>query len=188
MVWGEGSLVKNMGFNSGNLNSWKLNGTHAAVKRNENGQYELSIDKGEKVRVSQTIKRLPKGHYYASVYVNAENRKATLAVKTKDTVTSKYAINSLWENYISADSKHGTNMQRMYVHFNVEEHHEDVELFLNVDKGSGKVWFDNIRVKAIAQTKKQTASIFRKTLNMCPQEFFHLLKVLLEDQTTQEFI
>ena len=176
MVWGEGSLVKNMGFNSGDLNSWKVNGTNTAVKRNKNGQYELSIDKGEKVSVSQTIKRLPKGHYYASVYVNSENRKATLAVKTKDTLTSKYTINSLWENYIAADSKHGTNMQRMYVHFDVEEHHEDVELFLNVDKGSGKVWFDNIRVKAIAQTKKADSLYFAENFEHVPSGIFPFVK------------
>ncbi|MFT4699280.1 MAG: endo-alpha-N-acetylgalactosaminidase, partial [Flavobacteriaceae bacterium] len=155
---------------------WKLNGTNTSVKRNKNGQYELSIDKGEKVRVSQTLKRLPKGHYYASVYVNAQNRKATLEVKTKNTSTSKYAINSLWENYIAADSKHGTNMQRMYVHFDVEEHHEDVELILSADKGSGKVLFDNIRVKAIAQTKKADSLYFEENFEQVPSGIFPFVK------------
>ena len=176
MVWGEGSLVKNMGFNSGDLDSWKLNGTNTAVKRNENGQYELLIDEGKKVSVSQTIKRLPKGHYYASVYINAANRKATLAVKTKDTTTSKYVINSLWENYIAADSKHGTKMQRMYVYFDVEEYHEDVELFLNADEGSGKVLFDNIRVKAIGQTEKADSLYFAENFENVPSGIFPFVK------------
>jgi len=176
MVWGEGSLVKNIGFNSGDLNNWTLNGTNTAVKRNDNGQYELSIDKGGKTEVSQTIKRLPKGHYYASVYVNTENRKATLEVKTKNTSTSTYAINSLWENYIAADSKHGTNMQRMYVHFDVEEHYEDVELFLTADKGAGKVLFDNIRVKAIAPTKKADSLYFAENFEQVPSGIFPFVK------------
>ncbi|WP_052158249.1 endo-alpha-N-acetylgalactosaminidase family protein [Lacinutrix jangbogonensis] len=176
MVWGEGSLVKNMGFNSGDLDRWKLNGANTAVKRNENGQYELSIDKGEKVSVSQTLKRLPKGHYYASVYVNTQNRKATLEVKTKNKSTSKYALNSLWENYIAADSKHGANMQRMYVHFDVEAHHEDVELVLKADKGSGKVLFDNIRVKAIAQTKKADSLYFVENFEHVPSGIFPFVK------------
>ncbi|MFT5790686.1 MAG: endo-alpha-N-acetylgalactosaminidase [Saprospiraceae bacterium] len=176
MVWGEGSLVKNMGFNSGNLDGWKLSGTNTAVKRNKSGQYELSIDKGEKVSVSQTIKRLPKGHYYASVYVNAENRKATLAIKTKSTSTSKYVINSLWENYIAADSKHGTKMQRMYVHFDVTTHHEDVELFLKADKGDGKILFDNIRVKAIEQTEKADSLYFAENFEHVPSGIFPFVK------------
>jgi len=176
MVWGEGSLVQNMGFNSGDLDSWKLNGTNTAVKRNENGQYELSIDRGEKVSVSQTLKRLPKGHYYASVYVNAHNRKATIEVKTKNTSTSKYVNNSLWENYIAADSKHGKNMQRMYVHFDVVEHHEDVELFLNADIGSGKVLFDNIRVKAIEQTEKADSLYFAENFEHVPSGIFPFVK------------
>jgi endo-alpha-N-acetylgalactosaminidase len=176
MVWGEGSLVKNMGFNSGNLNDWKLNGANTSVKRNENGQYELSIDKGEKVSVSQTLKRLPKGHYYASVYVNTQDRKASLEVKTKNTSTSKYAINSLWENYIAADSKHGTNMQRMYVHFDVEEHHEDVELFLIADKGKGKVMFDNVRLKPIEQTNKADSLYFTENFEYVPSGIFPFVK------------
>ena len=176
MVWGEGSFVKNMGFNSGDLDSWKLNGTNTAVKRNKNGQYELSVGEGEKVSVSQTLKRLPKGHYYASVYVNAQNRKATLEVKTKNTSTSEYANNSLWENYIAADSKHGSNMQRMYVHFDVKEHHEDVELFLKAEKGNGKVMFDNIRVKAIEQTKKADSLYFAENFEHVPSGIFPFVK------------
>jgi endo-alpha-N-acetylgalactosaminidase len=176
MVWGEGSLVKNMGFNSGDLHNWKLNGTNTSVRRNENGQYELSIDEGENVSVSQTLKRVPKGHYYASVYVNTQNRKATLEVKTKNASTSKYAVNSLWGNYIGADSKQGTNMQRMYVHFDVDEHHEDVELFLKANKGAGKVVFDNIRVKAINKSKKADSLYFSENFEHIPSGIFPFVK------------
>lgn len=176
MVWGEGSLVENIGFNSGNLDNWKLNGKNTAVIRNTKGQYELSIDKGEKVSVSQTLKRLPKGHYFASVYVNTQNRKATLEIKSKSKSTATYAINSLWGNYISADSKHSTNMQRMYVHFDVEEHHEDVELFLKAEKGTGKVLFDNIRVKAIAKIKKADNLYFSENFEYVPSGIFPFVK------------
>jgi endo-alpha-N-acetylgalactosaminidase len=176
MVWGEGSLVKNAGFNSGDLSDWEVSGANASVLRNENGQYELSIDKGEEAQVSQTLERLPKGHYYASVYVNAQNKKATLGVKTKNKSTSKYATNSLWENYIAADSKHGSNMQRMYVHFDVEENHEDVELFLKADQGDGKVLFDNIRVKAINQTKKADNIYFAENFEHVPSGIYPFVK------------
>jgi endo-alpha-N-acetylgalactosaminidase len=176
MVWGEGSLVKNMGFNSGNLESWSLSGTNTEVKRNENGQYELVIAAGEKVSLSQKLKRVPKGHYYASVYVNAENRKASLAVNTKDTVISVYAKNSLWENYIAADSKHGSNMQRMYVHFDVKEHHEDVTLSLNTAKGNGRILFDNVRLKADKHKKKTDSLYFTEDFEHIPSGIFPFIK------------
>ena len=176
MVWGEGSLVKNMGFNSGNLENWKLSGHNTAVKRNENGQHELVMEKGKEVTVSQTIKRLPKGRYYASVYVNAENRKATLAIKTKDTIKAVYAKNSLWENYIAADSKHGSKMQRMYVLFNVTAHHEDVTLSLSAAKGNGKIVFDNVRLKANKQTKKKDSLYFSENFEHIPSGIFPFIK------------
>jgi endo-alpha-N-acetylgalactosaminidase len=136
----------------------------------------LVIAAGEKVSLSQKLKRVPKGHYYASVYVNAENRKASLAVNTKDTVISVYAKNSLWENYIAADSKHGSNMQRMYVHFDVKEHHEDVTLSLNAAKGNGRILFDNVRLKADKHKKKTDSLYFTEDFEHIPSGIFPFIK------------
>lgn len=174
--WGEGLLVKNPGFNSGNLNFWNVKGDGGSVKRNSNGQYELSIKSGEKTTVNQTMKRLPKGHYYASVYVSTQNRKAILELKTEGRTTSKYAINSLWENYIAADSKHGSKMQRMYVHFDINKHHENVEINLIADKGTGTVVFDNVRVKAIQHTVKADSIYFEENFEHVPSGIYPFIK------------
>ena len=175
MNWGEGLLVKNPGFNSGNLNSWKLNG-NAEVLRNSNGQYELTMNKNSKTKVHQLIKRLPKGHYYASVYVNAQNRKASLTITTKNSSTTSYTNSSLWENYIAADSKHGSKMQRMYVHFDVKQHHEDVELSLKADESNGIVVFDNVRLKAIKYNKKADSIYFKEDFEHVPSGIYPFVK------------
>lgn len=176
IFWGEGSLIKNNAFNSGDLTNWTVNGSGASVKRNKNGQYELNIKGGNETTVSQTIKRLPKGHYYASVYVETKNRKAVLGIKQKEGHTFSYAENSLWENFIAADSKHSSKMQRMYVHFDVKNYHEDVELYLKAEKGDSTVVFDNIRVKPIQHTVKPDSIYFKEDFEHVPSGIYPFVK------------
>ncbi len=174
--WGEGTLIKNNAFNSGDLTNWIAKEAHARVKRNSNGQYELHIEGGDEARVSQTLKRLPKGHYYASVYVKTKNRKAVLGIKQDNQNTYNYTENSLWENFIAADSKHGSKMQRMYVHFDVKNYHEDVELYLKAGKGDSTVVFDNVRVKQIQHTIKPDSIYFKEDFEHVPSGIYPFVK------------
>ncbi len=176
VTWSERALVKNNAFNSGDLTNWTVKGDNAKVKRNKNGQYELNIEGGNEATLSQTLKRLPKGHYYASVYVNSKNRKAILGVKHERGNDFNYAKNSLWENFIAADSKHGSKMQRMYVHFDVKKYHEDVELYLKAEKGDSAVVFDNIRVKQIQLTTKPDSLYFKEDFEHVPSGIYPFVK------------
>ena len=98
--WGEGTPVKDPGFNNGNLKYWNVKGSGVAVVRNKYGQYEVVIHGVEPVTISQTVPGLKPGKYYASVYVSTEaGRKATLGVNNYGgPEVTNYANSSLWKN------------------------------------------------------------------------------------------
>jgi len=148
MDWGEGSIVKNGGFNSGNIDDWKTNNEKANVLRDRLGQYNLIINKSNQpTKVSQLLPNLSKGSYVAEVYVQTSgNRKATLKVESSTNVKENYTTSSLWENYIAADSKHGSKMQKMHVFFDVDKYHDNIKLELNTSKGDSIVIYDDVRV------------------------------------------
>ena len=90
--FGEGTLVKNGGFNTGNIDHWETNNEQAEVLRDSLGQYALYIDQSnEDITVSQLLPNLPKGSYAAEVYVQtAANRKATLSVESSTSINENY--------------------------------------------------------------------------------------------------
>jgi endo-alpha-N-acetylgalactosaminidase len=146
--WGEGTIVKNGGFNSGNLNHWKTNSEKTQVLRDSLGQYKLQVNQSnEPITVSQLLPNLPKGSYAAEVYIQTSgNRKATLKVTSSTDINENYTTSSLWKNYIAADSKHGSKMQKMNVFFDVDKYHDTIKLELNTSKGDSIVIYDDLRV------------------------------------------
>src|SRR4029453_6814147 len=93
----------------------------ASVQRNSRGQYELKIASGGEVSVSQQLTGLSQGTYSAYVNVEVEGtRRAVIRVKDYggDELTN-FTDSSFANNYIAADSKNGTKMQRMRVLFDV---------------------------------------------------------------------
>lgn len=155
MDWGEGTFVKNGGFNSGNIDNWSTTSEKANVLRDSLGQYKLIIHKSETpTTVSQLLTHLPMGSYVAEVYVQTSgNRKATLKVESSTTVKENYTTSSLWKNYIAADSKHGSRMQKMHVFFDVAKYHDTIKIELNTSKGDSIVIYDDVRViQAIKKT------------------------------------
>ena len=176
--WGEGALVKDPGFNNGDLEHWKVKGSGASVTRNNRGQYELSIDKGEATNVSQTLTGLTNGSYYASVYVSSPgNRKATLEITNyggPDKGT--YCNSSYWKNYIAADSKSDTTMQRMYAFFTVPAGHTTAELNLGAEAGSSRVTFDDVRVVPLKCTAKPDSIWFTEDFENIPDGLYPFVK------------
>lgn len=159
--WGEGTLVHDGGFNSGQLDAWKSTTKKAEVIRDTLGDYLLQINpSNEPNEVSQLLPNLSKGAYVAQVYVETKgNRKATLKVESSTAEIENYTTSSLWKNYIAADSKHGSKMQRMYVFFEVDNYHDDVNLILKTSKGDSMVLYDDMRVIK-AHKKTATDSIY----------------------------
>ena len=178
VTWGEGTFIKDPGFNSGNLKSWAVEGSGVSVVRNKIGQYELVINGSTPATVSQTLSGLTAGSYYASVYVATEgNRRAYLGIKEYGgQEVSNYANSSLWKNYISADSKHDTNLQRMYIYFKVAEGQTTAKLFLHADEGTETVVFDDIRVVAIQQESKPSNVFFKENFENIPDGLYPFIK------------
>jgi len=178
MNWGEGALVKDPGFNQGNLKYWTVNGTGAKVVRNNRGQYELVIKNGEATSVSQKISGLTAGSYYASVYVsNTGSRKANLSITSEKGISENtYCNSSLWENFIAADSKNNTNMQRMYVFFQVPAGETSTDLKLVAEAGSGEVVFDDLRIVAMQPSTKLGGLFFAEDFENITDGLYPFIK------------
>jgi len=176
--WGEGTLVKNGSFNSGNIDQWKTNNEQAEVLRDSLGQYKLQINQSNKpVKISQTLKGLKKGSYTAEVYVEtAANRKASLSVESSTGINENYAINSLWKNYIAADSKHGSKMQKMFVFFDVEKNNDDIDIILNTSQGDSIVLYDDVRVIKAHKKTAIDSIYFQEDFEHIPSGLFPFIK------------
>lgn len=176
--WGEGALVKDPGFNNADLKYWNVNGNAAKVVRSSRGQYELIFDKGEETTVSQTITGLNAGSYYASVYVSTPgNRRANLTVTNYGGANVSATCNSsLWKNYIAADSKSDTTMQRMYVFFTVPQGKKSADLVLSAEAGTSKVAFDDVRVMPINYTAKPDSIYFSEDFENVPDGVYPFVK------------
>ena len=176
--WGEGTLVKNGGFNSGNIDHWKNDGDKAKVVRNDRGQYVLNIDPStEDVTVSQLLPNLSKGSYSAEVYVQtAGKRKATLKIESSTGVNENYTSHSLWTNYIAADSKNGSKMQRMHVFFDVNKSQDNIKLILNTGKGDSTVIYDDLRVIKASQKTANDSIYFEEDFEHIPSGILPFVK------------
>jgi len=176
--FGEGTPIKDPGFNNGDLKCWNVEGMGTSVKRNKYGQYELVVDGNTPVKISQTINGLVPGTYYASVYVSTNfSRKAYLGVNNYGgTEVSVYSDNSLWKNYIAADSKRDTNMQRMYVFFDIPEGQTTANLLLKAEAGSSSVVFDDIRVARTIRPIKPDSIYFIENFENIPDGLYPFVK------------
>lgn len=176
--WGEGTQVKDPGFNSGNLNAWTVAGSDTSVERNPSSQYELKIGSGSGSTVSQQITGLSEGTYYASVYVSTSNgRKAYIGVNNYGgPEVSNYADNSLWSNYIQADSKRDTMMQRMYLFFDVPAGSTTATLYLKADSGTSTVTFDDVRIGKTVKTPNPDGAYFVQDFEHALQGWYPFVK------------
>ncbi|MFD0693001.1 endo-alpha-N-acetylgalactosaminidase family protein [Paenibacillus sp. GCM10027628] len=177
--YGEGAGIADPGFNNGNLSAWTVAGSGASVQRNANGQYELQIGYSSgATTVSQTLTGLTQGTYYASVYVSTGGgRKAYLGVNNYGGAdVSTYANSSLWKNYIQADSKRDTTMQRMYVWFDVPAGATTATLYLKTDAGTSTVTFDDVRLEKSTKTPNPNNDYFVQDFENVPDGWYPFVK------------
>lgn len=165
VAYGDGSFVKDPGFNYGSLREWKLDFGEAEVRRNDTQgddattqskykgdlrNYELVMDGADAAQVSQTISGLiPGQEYAASVMVEVEQgkeREASIQVDCADTTVKNYTTKSILKQYDAYDSKASTYMLRMRVTFTVPEGETTATVRLCAAQGQGKVRFDNVRI------------------------------------------
>ncbi|MCJ8010311.1 endo-alpha-N-acetylgalactosaminidase family protein [Paenibacillus sp. KQZ6P-2] len=164
MNWGFAMPAKDPSFNSGKLDNWNVKSGAGTVERNHRGQYELVVKENTEETVLETqLSGLKPGTYSASIYVQVGNtpnstnasdpntagnakRKTTIGVKDFGGADiTNYTESSPLMNYISADSKHSTNMQRMRVVFDVAAGRDTATLYLKVAPGTATVTFDDVR-------------------------------------------
>jgi endo-alpha-N-acetylgalactosaminidase len=178
IFWGEGTLMKDPGFNSGNLKFWTVEGTGASVVRNKIGQYELLFSGDDPASVSQNISGLEPGTWYASVYVaTSDRREATLSVADYGGAEVTALCNSsLWKNYIAADSKSDTNMQRMYLFFTVPEGQSSATLSLKAGKGASDIIFDDVRIARSERKELPDSIYFAEDFEHIPDGLYPFIK------------
>ncbi|SPE49215.1 Endo-alpha-N-acetylgalactosaminidase precursor [Streptomyces netropsis] len=158
-AWGEGTPLRDPGFNSGTLDAWTVTGP-AAVALGERGEWELVIGAGPAATVSQRAARLRPGTYAASVQVEVgaragERRRAALRVRTADGITAvNWTDTSTAGNHMAADRKHGTRYQRMFTHFTVPRGGGAVTLSLTAAAGGARVRFANVRIVAVQRGRR----------------------------------
>ncbi|CAH1057408.1 endo-alpha-N-acetylgalactosaminidase family protein [Paenibacillus pseudetheri] len=181
MNWGFAMPAKDPSFNSGTLDNWSIikgGDSAATVERNHRGQYELVVKENMEDTVLETeLSGLNPGTYSASIYVQVGNtpsstnatdpntagnakRKTTIGVKDFGGADiTNYTESSPLQNYISADSKHSTNMQRMRVVFDVAAGQDTATLYLKVAGGTAIVTFDDVRCVPTKRVVPQSPEI-----------------------------
>lgn len=154
--WGEGSLVKDMGFDSKGFIVWKrgqksVNQDVITIKTSKKGNAYLSIEgkNDSEFYVSQKITGLEKGKTYAaSVWVEVANgRKATIGVVDYGGLeVSNYSKLRGVKNTVSSQ-KEG-NYQRIRVLFTMSKNETEATLFLKATSGEegNFVRFDDVRI------------------------------------------
>ncbi len=158
MVWGEGSPVKDPGFDSHGFASWKPAPATAEQIRIENlntGNSRLIISGagGTAGSVSQTVTGLEAGKSYAaSVWVQVKGeRKASIEILPAGAnarPSANYVTRTDVRNRLDSESKLGTNFQRLKVTFTLPPGCSAVTLSLKADKGAAasSAEFDDVRL------------------------------------------
>ncbi|WP_440961867.1 endo-alpha-N-acetylgalactosaminidase family protein [Paenibacillus nitricinens] len=151
MVWGEGSSVKDPGFDSQTFGNWKKSSTaasddHIKFVKNSNADDQLQVKGPGDAVIQQEMTGLTPGKTYsASVWVKVDGKRTVeIAVKQgADKVVN--TLDNTEHGFLAQQHKYvSTNFQRIKVTFDAVS--ETANLYLNVEDGSSTVTFDDVRV------------------------------------------
>jgi len=151
MAWGEGSPVKDPGFDSQNFGSWKKSSSsgstdHVRFVKNANADDQLQVKGPADATIGQVIAGLTPGQTYsASIWVKVDGkRRVEIGVKQgKETVSNELDQTEL--KYLAQQHKYlNTNFQRIKVNFDAAG--EQATFYMKVDEGTATVTFDDARV------------------------------------------
>lgn len=150
-AFGQGTQVKDPGFNAGTLDDWNPSGA-ASIERDALGRRAAVLGVGES-SISQKLGELEPGTYAVSADVGiaaGQTRETTLSVDVsgsdgEDATTSVDFSGAV--NYVAADEWHGTNVQRLRAFVTVAA---ETRPTLTIAAGDGEalVQVDNVRVVA----------------------------------------
>ncbi|OKK06718.1 hypothetical protein AMK26_12075 [Streptomyces sp. CB03234] len=152
--WGEGTPVKDPGFNDARLGAWTKTGT-VARDTDEQGRNSAVLTGEARAGIAQRIGGLTPGkRYSASAWIEVQpgaTRRTTLAAGGASVAVERSTV----PNRIAASDWHGTSMQRAKVHFTAPGSGE-VTLSVTAEGGSGpaRVRVDDVRIVENAPTVK----------------------------------
>ncbi len=159
--WGEGSLVRDPGFDSYGFRYWKpgpvdADTGHLSIKNdnNRNARLVISGNNGAAAEVSQIMAGLKPGRLYAaSVWVQVEGKRtASIEVlplgKEGLKPVFNYVTSTNVRHGMPCDPRKGTNYQRLKVLFDMPTGCTESRISLKAAKGSPGtlVEFDDVRV------------------------------------------
>ncbi|GAF08993.1 endo-alpha-N-acetylgalactosaminidase family protein [Paenibacillus pini] len=151
MVWGEGSPVKDPGFDSQKFGSWQKSSTssntdHIQYVKNSNADDQLQVKGPADATIQQVMTGLTPGKTYsASVWVKVDGkRKVEIGVKQGENVVSNDLDNTDLK-FLAQQHKYVNEIfQRIKVNFDATS--DKATLYFKVDGGSAIVTFDDARV------------------------------------------
>lgn len=151
-IWGDGSPVKDPGFDSHKWETWNKSSSagttdHITFKKNNNADDYLEVKGPGDAKVEQVITGLEPGKTYsASVWVNVNgaDRKSAISVKQGDKEVSNYLEDTKLKFFAPQHKYYNTNFQRVKVDFDAVS--DTATLALNVAPGEGIVSFDDVRI------------------------------------------
>ncbi|MEV0993884.1 endo-alpha-N-acetylgalactosaminidase family protein [Nonomuraea sp. NPDC050202] len=141
--WGQGSGLRDPGFNGDRLGGWTVSGP-VSVERNALGHRVALLGGGAQARLEQPLRGLRPGRTYtASAFVEVEpgRTRATTLEAGGETVT---VLRSTARNYIASDEKHDTYFQRVKVTFTASA--PSTVLRITAAGAEGQVRVDDVRV------------------------------------------
>jgi endo-alpha-N-acetylgalactosaminidase len=150
--WGEGTHLKDPGFNAGNLDAWNVSGS-ARIDRLENGQHVASLGHQQSALRQRITGLTPGRTYSASAWIEVEpgkSRKTTVSVDGVSNVVTR----STAQNLVAADDKHDAYYQRVRVVFDAKG--TSADLTIGAVAGAAQVRIDDVRV---VETKRPGAGL-----------------------------
>lgn len=171
--WGEGTHIKDPGFFSGTLDSYRVTGS-ASVTKTDRQNYQAELAAGEAASISQDI-TLPAGDYSMWAWVEiqpGQTRDVTVAAMGDGITATNYQASpkagtvattihsSAAVNATASDEKLGTYFQRVPVFFHTDGSPFTFEVA--AAKGNATVDIDDLRVVAYRNmaTKENPETVF----------------------------
>ncbi|MEV5611761.1 endo-alpha-N-acetylgalactosaminidase family protein [Streptomyces sp. NPDC052225] len=152
-AWGEGTGLKDPGFNDARLTGWERGGT-VARDTDGNGRNSAALTGTAAASIGQRVTGLEPGkRYTASAWIEIEpgaTRRTTLSAGNGATAALD---RSTLPNTMAGSDWHGTNMQRVKVNFTAPaDGSATLRIAAARDDGGAKVRVDDVRVVRNAPT------------------------------------
>ncbi len=163
--WGQGTPVKDPGFNDIGLDAWQKTGP-VSGERDGLGRRGAVLGGGEEAALEQRITGLTPGERYsASAHLQVEpgeSRRTTLGIGGESVTLER----STAKNFLAADERHGSYYQRVKVHFTAPEGGAATLRISAAGDSEAEVGVDDVRIVKNDPTTKDGALVYEDFENV----------------------